>query len=147
MIVMVSAVISVPFIPLSPSSHDEAANHRDGLTRDVARSITRKPQNNISNLLGPSVSAHWHALLHCFEDFTLARRDHLVGHRCPNEARAYSIDANAPCCVFESSTLGESEYTVLGGMVDPTLGASYQPTKRRTIDYGSTSLFAHLLQL
>src|SRR5579864_5579403 len=147
MTMMVSSVISVPFIPLSPSTHDEAAIHRDGLTGDVARCITRKPQNNISNLLGPSVSAHGDALLHCFEHFALAARDHLIGHWSPNQAGTDRIDSNAPCCVFESRTFGEAEYTVLGGMVDPTLCASYQPTKRRTIDYGSTSLFAHLLQL
>jgi len=77
----------------------------------------------------------------------LAGRDHLVGHRCPNEPRTYGIDSNAPRSVFESCALGEPNYSVLGGVVDPTLGTSHKSPKRGTIDDGSTSLFAHLLEL
>src|ERR1700746_1336282 len=174
MIVMVSTVISVPFMPLLrvtssqvslvisgllvefgatrmfsplPSMHDEAAIHRDRLPGYVACGITAKPQNSISNFLGAANPSHGHALLHCLEGLTLAGRDHLVGHRCPNKPRTYSIDSDAPCSVFESRALGEPDYSVLGRMVDPTLGPSDKSPKRRAIDNGSTSLFAHLLQL
>ena len=111
----------------------------------TARSITREPQNNISNLLGPAISAHWDALLHRLEGLALTGRDHLIGHRGPNEPWTYGIDSNAPGSVFESRALGESNDSMLGGVVDPTLGTSHKSPKRRAIDNGSTSLFAHLL--
>src|SRR5258708_18494477 len=130
-----------------PSTHDEAAIHRDGLTCDVACGITAKPQNSISNLLGATNPSHRDALFHRFEGLTLTGRDHLVGHRCPNQPRTYGIDSNAPCGVFESRALCEPNYSVLGSVVDPTLGTSHKSPKRGTIDDGSTSLFAHLLQL
>src|SRR5256886_4279788 len=101
-----------------PSTHDEAAIHRDGLTSHVACGITAKPQNSISNLLGATNPSHRDALFHRLEGFTLAGRDHLVGHRCPNEPRAYGIDSNAPRSVFESCALGEPNYSVLGGVVE-----------------------------
>src|SRR6266571_2161583 len=133
-------------VPLSPLAHDEAAVHRDGLTGHIARSFTAKPQNSVRDLFRSANASHRYALLHCPEGFALTRRDHLVGHRCPNEARTYGIDANAACRIFESRALGEPKYSVLGGVVDPTLGASHKSSKRRAINDGAASLFAHLLQ-
>src|SRR6266567_1513450 len=133
-------------VPLSRLAHDEAAVHRDGLTGHIARSFTAKPQNSVRDLFRSANASHRYALLHCPEGFALTRRDHLVGHRCPNEARTYGIDANAARRIFESSALGEPNDSVLGSVVDPTLGTSHKSPKRRAIDDGSTSLFAHLLQ-
>src|SRR3974390_2558933 len=93
------------------------------------------------------MSTQWDALLHCLKCFTLACRDHLVGHRCPNEPRTYGIDANATRGVFESSALGETNDSVLGRVVEAALGAAYESSDGRAIDDGSTSLFAHMLQL
>jgi hypothetical protein len=58
------------------------------------------------------------------ECIALTRRDHLVGHRRPDQPRAYGIDTDAACCIFESRALGEPKDTVLGGMVDSALGAT-----------------------
>src|SRR5437899_7310083 len=47
-----------------PSTHDEAAIHRDGLTSHVACRITAKPQNSISNLLGAINTSHRRRISH-----------------------------------------------------------------------------------
>src|SRR5260370_5485859 len=57
------------------------------------------------------------------------------------------MDANAPCSIFESRVLVESNDSVLGSVIDPAFGTSYKTSKRRAIDDGSASLLAHLLQL
>src|SRR5438552_9583455 len=108
-------------ISLSPSTHDEAAVHRDGLTRHIACSITRKPQNSIRNFLRAANATHRDALLHLLEGVTLTGSDHLVRHRRLDQARTYGVNANAPCSVFECRALGEPKDSVLSGVIDTTL--------------------------
>src|SRR5438445_13692569 len=132
-------------IYLLSSPHDVTAVHRDGLTGHIAGGLTAEPQHGRRNLVGAADTLHRYALLHGFHGFTLTLRDHLVHHRCPDEARAYGIDADAACRIFESSALGEPNDPVLGSVVDPTLGTSHKSPKRRAIDDGPTSLSAHLL--
>src|SRR3989442_5293838 len=106
-----------------------------------------KPQNSIRNLLGAANPSHRDALLHRLESVSLTGSDHLVRHRRVDQTRTYGIDANAPCSIFESRALGEPKYSVLGGVIDSTLGTSDKTPKRRAIDDGATPLLAHLLQL
>src|SRR5712691_4259691 len=117
-----------------PSTHDVTAVHRDGLTGHIAGGLTAEPQHCRRNLVGAADTLHRYALLHGFHGFTLTLRDHLVHHRCPDEARTYGIDADAAGRIFESCALGEPEHSVLAGMVNSTLGASHQSSKRRAVN-------------
>src|SRR5207253_27294 len=98
------------------------------------------------NLFRAAYTTYRHAFLHCLESLALTGCDHLVSHRRPDKPRAYGIDTDAACRIFESRALGEPKDSVLGGVVDPALGASHKSPERRAIDDGATSLFAHLLQ-
>src|SRR5258708_20137745 len=118
----------------SPSSaHDETAVHRNRLASHVAGSVAAEPQNCIRNFLGASDPYHRHVLLHCLESIALTGRDHLIGHRRPNKPRAYRIDPDAACRIFESGAFGEPKDAVLGGAVDTAFGASHKPPERRAI--------------
>src|ERR1700758_1331952 len=130
----------------SSSAHDEAAVYRDGLASHVAGSVAAEPQNRIRNLLGAPDPSHRDVFLHRLESIALTGRDHLVGHRCPNEPRANGIDPDATCRIFESRALCEPKASVLGRVIDPALGTSHKSAERRAIDDRATSLFAHLLQ-
>src|SRR5947208_16618012 len=134
-------------VPLSPLSHDEAAVHRDGLTGHIARSFTAKPQNSVRDLFRSANASHRYALLHCPEGFALTHRDHLVGHRCPNEARTYGIDTNAACRIFESRALGRPKDSLFLAVISCSLGTAHKSSQRRAINDGATSLLAYLLQL
>src|SRR5579863_681273 len=129
------------------SEHDETAIHRDGLASYIACGIAREPQDGIRNFFGAANASHGDALLHCLESFTLSARDHLIGHRRPDQPWAYSVDANAACRVFESRALREPYDSVLRGVIDSPLCTAKAPSKRRAIDDGTAALFAHLLQL
>src|ERR1700712_5604756 len=98
------------------------------------------------NFLRTPDPSHRHAILHRLESITLTGRDHLVRHGCPDEPRAYGIDTNDTCRIFESRALGEPKDSMLGGVVDSTLGASHKSSERRAIHDRATPLFAHLLQ-
>src|SRR5438128_5842462 len=96
----------------------------------------------------PSQPRHRHELFqHRVQLFPLACSDHLVGHGRLDHARAHVVNANATRCIFESSALGESDHSMLCGMVGPASGTAYKTSKRRAIDDGAISLLAHLLKL
>src|SRR6266849_4994517 len=127
---------------------DVPAVDRDRLPGNVARGRAAEPQNSIGDLLGLPHPPHRHVgLQHRIQLFTLTFSDHLVGHGRLDHARADGVNANATRCVFESSALGESDHSMLCGMVGPAPGTAYKTSKRRTVDDGSASLLAHLLQL
>ena len=67
--------------------------------------------------------------------------------RRPDKARAYCVDTDATRRVLESRAFGETQDSVLGRVVDATLGAPYESSERRAINDRTTSLFAHVLQL
>src|SRR5260370_23610605 len=134
-------------VDLLSLAHDVAAVDRDRLTGDIACGRAAEPQNSVGDLLRTANPSHGHGLHHGGERLALSRSDHLVGHRCLNEARTYGIDSNATCSIFESRALGESKNTVLGSVIGPAFGTSYESPKRRAIHDSSASLLAHLLQL
>src|SRR6516165_5245726 len=120
---------SVSWLLHGSSVHDVAAIHRDGLAGHIAGRLTAEPQHRIRNLFGAASTLHGHALLHGFHDFTLSVRNHLIDHRRPDEARTHGVDADAAGRIFERRALGESEHSVLAGVVNPALGPSHQSSE------------------
>src|SRR5208283_28585 len=141
------SAFTAEFYFIFPLAHGETAVHRDGLTGHIARRIAAKPQNGVGNLFRAANTAHRHGLVHSLESFTLTRGDHLIGHRCPDKARAYRIDTDSLFRIFKSGALCKPKHAVLGGVVNASFGAAHQPAERRTIDDGACSLLAHLLEL
>src|SRR5205814_1410751 len=86
-------------------------------------------------------------LQHRIQLFTLTFSHHPVGHGRLDHARADGVNANATRCIFEGGALGESDHSMLCGVVGPAPDTAYKSPKRRAIDDGSTFLLAHLSQL
>src|SRR5260221_11821367 len=64
-----------------------------------------------------------------------------------DDARANSIDTNAPRGIVQGGTFGEPQHAVLGGLVCPALGTAHQSSNGRAVDDSATSLAEHLAQL
>src|SRR4051812_25300318 len=74
----------------------------------------------------------------------LAIRDHGGDHRSLDRAGAYRVDPDAARRVLERGALGHSEDAVLGGVVGGASRVADEAAERRAVDYGATSLYAHL---
>jgi hypothetical protein len=143
-----STLPSIVIVPLSIrlSTHDETAVHRNGLAGYVACGVTAKPQNSICNLFGAANASHRDALLHRLEGLRPDRPRPSGPTSGFGLDRTYGTDANASAGVFESRALGEPDYSVRGGVICSSLGASQKSPERRAMDEGAASLLAHLLQ-
>ncbi len=91
--------------------------------------------------------SHWDHLLHRLKRFALTTGNHLVGHRSPDQARAYRINPDAASTIFKCRALGESDHAMLCGMIDSTFCTSNESAQRRAIHNGAAPLLAHMPQL
>src|SRR6266404_1226657 len=61
-------------------------------------------------------------------------------------AGAHGIDTDASGGIFKSSTFGEADHAVFGGMVDSPAGDADEASDRRIVHDHATFLLAHLEQ-
>src|ERR1700730_14242166 len=95
------------------STYGVPAIYHECVTDHEACCGTAKPKHSACNLLGATEAADGYVFQHRVEGVSL-RGHHPVEHRSMDDARAYGIDANAPCGIVESCALGEPEHAVLG---------------------------------
>src|SRR5438105_8432233 len=129
------------------SAHREAPVDRDGLADDEAGPIAAQPEHRVRDLLGAAVATDRHQLQHFLERFLLTLRDHLLGHRRPDHARADGVDPDAPGRVLQRRALGQAEHAMLRRVVRAPPGAAHEPPERRAVHDRAAALLPHLAQL
>ena len=101
---------------MSPTSDelDESecsAVYGQGLTGDIARPRTAKPQHGRGDLLWPAGAAHRNAL-RCFGVHVFVSFEYVSAYLCIDQAGGYCINTDAVPDVFESGCARQPDHAV-----------------------------------
>jgi hypothetical protein len=104
----------------------ESATYRECVADHQACGGAAKPNNSISNLVRATKSANGYVFQHRVKGVSLTCGHNLVGHRRMNDAWTDGIDTNPLCGIFQSCAFGETDYSMLGGVICSTTGRVLQ---------------------